>query len=51
MSQDSVFRKRDWQEIAAEAFAEKDPAKLERLAEELANALDERDELRKRKSA
>jgi hypothetical protein len=36
MSQDSVFRKRDWQEIAAEAFAEKDPAKLERLAEELA---------------
>jgi len=51
MSQDSVFRQRDWQEIAAEAFAEKDPAKLERLAEELANAMDERDELRKRKSA
>ena len=51
MVEDYVPRKRDWQEIAAEAFAEKDPAKLERLAEELVNALDERDELRKRKSA
>ena len=51
MSQDSVFRKKRRHEIAAEAFAEKDPAKLERLAEELANAMDERDELRKRKSA
>ena len=30
--------KRSWQEIAAEAFVEKDPAKLQRLAEELAEA-------------
>ena len=51
MSQESVFRKRDWQEIAAEAFAEKDPAKLERLAEELVQALDERDNIRRQKSA
>jgi len=29
---------RSWQEIAAEAFVEKDPAKLQRLAEELAEA-------------
>jgi hypothetical protein len=35
--------KHSWQEIAAEAFVEKDPAKLEQLADELAQALDERE--------
>jgi hypothetical protein len=43
--------KRSWQEIASEAFVEKDPAKLERLADELAEALYERDELQRMKSA
>jgi hypothetical protein len=43
--------KRTWQEIAAEAFVEKDPAKLERLADELVQALDERDKIRSQKSA
>ena len=43
--------KRSWQEIAAEAFVEKDPAKLERLADELAEALYERDKARAAKSA
>jgi hypothetical protein len=43
--------KRSWQEIASEAFVEKDPAKLERLADELAEALYERDELQRVKSA
>jgi hypothetical protein len=43
--------KRSWQEIAAEAFVEKDPAKVERLAEELVQALDERDNIRRQKSA
>ena len=51
MTQDYAPRKRDWQEIAAEAFAEKDPANLERLADEVAEALYERDQLRKAKSA
>jgi len=48
---DFAPRKREWQEIEAEAFAEKDPAKLERLAEELVEALDERDKMRSQKSA
>ena len=43
--------KRSWQEIAAEASVEKDPKKLERLADELAQALDERDELEKAESS
>jgi|GraSoiStandDraft_59_1057299.scaffolds.fasta_scaffold466744_1 hypothetical protein len=43
--------KRSWQEIASEAFVEKDPAKLERLADELVQALDERDKIRCQKSA
>jgi hypothetical protein len=43
--------KRTWQEIAAEAFVEKDPAKLERLADELVQALDERDKILCQKSA
>ena len=43
--------KRSWQEIAAEASVEKDPKKLERLADELAKALDERDELEKAESS
>jgi hypothetical protein len=43
--------KRSWQEIAEEAFVEKDPAKLERLADELAEALYERDKERVPKSA
>lgn len=43
--------KRSWQEIAAEAFAEKDPKRLEQLAEELAKALDERDNIHRQKSA
>lgn len=43
--------KRSWQEIAAEASVEKDPKKLQHLADELAKALDERDELGKVKSA
>jgi hypothetical protein len=51
MSQDYVERKRDWRGIAGEAFAEKDPAKLQRLAEELVEALDERDKMRCQKSA
>ena len=51
MTLDFAPRKREWQEIAAEAFAEKDPAKLERLAEELVEALDERDKMRSQKSA
>lgn len=51
MSQDYIERKRDWREIAAEAFAEKDPAKLQRLAEELVEALDEREKMRRQKSA
>ena len=44
MVEDYVPRKRDWQEITAEASVEKDPKKLPRLAEELAKALDERDD-------
>jgi hypothetical protein len=51
MSLEYVKRKRDWWEIAAEAFVEKDPAKLQRLAEELAEALYERDKARAAKSA
>jgi hypothetical protein len=43
--------KRSWQEIASEAFVEKDPAKLEQLADELVQALDERDKIRCQKSA
>lgn len=43
--------KRSWQEIAAEASVENDPQKLQRLADEMENALDERDELGKVKSA
>ena len=43
--------KRSWQEIAAEASVEKDPKKLKRLADELAKALDERDELEKAESS
>ena len=39
--------KRSWQEIAAEASVEKDSNKLQRLTDELAQALDERDELGK----
>jgi hypothetical protein len=42
--------KRSWQEIATEASVEKDPKKLQNLADELAKALDERDELGKAKS-
>jgi hypothetical protein len=51
MCEDYVPRKRDWQEIVAEASVEKDPAKLQRLTDELAKALDERDESGKAKSA
>jgi hypothetical protein len=43
--------KRSWQEIAAEASVEKNPKKLQNLADELAKALDERDQLGKAKSA
>jgi hypothetical protein len=39
MTLDFAPRKREWQEIAAEAFAGNDPVKLERLADELAEAL------------
>jgi hypothetical protein len=42
--------KRSWQEIATEASVEKDPKKLQNLVDELAKALDERDELGKAKS-
>jgi hypothetical protein len=51
MTQNYLVRKRDWREIAAEAFAETDPAKLQRLADELAEALYERDKARAAKSA
>lgn len=51
MTLDFAPRKREWQEIAAEAFVEKDPVKLERLAEELVQALDARDNIRCKKSA
>ena len=51
VSEQFAARKRDWREIAAEAFAEKDPKRLEQLAEELAKALDERDRIRAQKSA
>jgi hypothetical protein len=51
MLKDYVPPKRDWREIVAEASVEKDTAKLQRLAAELAKALDERDEMRKAKSA
>jgi hypothetical protein len=40
----SVAHTRDWQEIAAEASVEKDPAKLQHLMHELEKVLDERDE-------
>ena len=36
-------RVRSWQEIAQEAFREKDPKRLSELTEELVRALDERD--------
>jgi hypothetical protein len=36
-------RVRSWQEIAQEAFREKDPKRLLELTEELARALDARD--------
>jgi len=36
---------RDWQQIAADASAEKDPKKLLQLTKELECALDERDKL------
>lgn len=49
MVEDYVPHKRDWQEIAAEASVEKDHKKLQGLAEELAKALEERDELGKRR--
>ena len=39
-----VSRTRDWQEIAAEASVEKDPAKLQHLIHELEKVLDERDQ-------
>jgi len=48
MLEEYVPRKRDWQEIAAEASVEKDPHKLQRLADEMEKALDERDELTKK---
>jgi hypothetical protein len=51
MSEDYVPRKRDWHEIAAEASVEKDATRLQRLADELEHARDERDELKKTKSA
>jgi len=37
-------RVRSWQEIAQEAFREKDPNRLSELTEELALALDARDQ-------
>jgi hypothetical protein len=43
--------KRSWQEIAAEASVEKDFNRLQRLTDELAQALDERDELGKAESS
>lgn len=44
MSEDSKHQ-RTWQEIAAEACQEQDPARLIELTEELERALDERDKL------
>jgi len=43
MVEDYVPRKRDWQEIAAEASRERDPKKREELTIELELALDVRD--------
>jgi hypothetical protein len=51
MTQDSAPRKREWQEIAAEASVEMDKAKLHELAKELERALDEREQAEKRPAA
>ena len=39
---------RTWQEIAEEAYQEKDPKRLIELVDELTRALDERDQLIRR---